>query len=40
MKQSNDFEHRVTELIEASIATKQSLLRSPVHRSRLLRYRG
>jgi D-sedoheptulose 7-phosphate isomerase len=29
MKQANDFEHRVTELIEASIATKQSLLRSP-----------
>lgn len=29
MKQPNDFEHRVTELIEASIATKQSLLRSP-----------
>jgi len=29
MKQANDFEHRVTELIQASIATKQSLLRSP-----------
>src|SRR6266481_2593778 len=29
MKQTNDFEHRVTELIEASIATKQSLLSSP-----------
>jgi len=29
MKQTNDFERRVTELIEASIATKQSLLRSP-----------
>src|SRR5260370_14742297 len=28
MKQTNDFEHRVSELIEASIATKQSLLRS------------
>src|SRR5216684_9276744 len=28
MKQANDFEHRVTELIQASIATKQSLLRS------------
>ena len=29
MKQTDDFEHRVTELIEASIATKQSLLSSP-----------
>jgi D-sedoheptulose 7-phosphate isomerase len=29
MKQANDFEHRVSKLIEASIATKQSLLRSP-----------
>jgi len=29
MKQRNDFEHRVSELIEASIATKQSLLNSP-----------
>jgi D-sedoheptulose 7-phosphate isomerase len=29
MKQTNDFEHRVRKLIEASIATKQSLLRSP-----------
>lgn len=28
MKQTNDFEHRVTKLIEASIATKQSLLGS------------
>jgi len=28
MKQTNDFERRVSELIEASIATKQSLLRS------------
>ena len=28
MKQTNDFEPRVSELIEASIATKQSLLRS------------
>ncbi len=28
MKQTNDFEARVTELIEASIVTKQSLLRS------------
>ena len=28
MKQANDFEPRVSELIEASIATKQSLLRS------------
>jgi D-sedoheptulose 7-phosphate isomerase len=28
MKRTNDFEHRVSELIEASIATKQSLLRS------------
>lgn len=28
MKQTNKFEHRVSELIEASIATKQSLLRS------------
>jgi D-sedoheptulose 7-phosphate isomerase len=28
MKQLNDFERRVSELIEASIATKQSLLRS------------
>ncbi len=26
MKQENDFEHRVRKLIEASIATKQSLL--------------
>jgi phosphoheptose isomerase len=29
IKQTNDFEHRVRELIEASIATKQSLLSSP-----------
>jgi D-sedoheptulose 7-phosphate isomerase len=29
MKRTNDFEQRVTELIEASIATKQSLLSSP-----------
>lgn len=29
MKQTNGFEHRVAELIEASIATKQSLLSSP-----------
>jgi D-sedoheptulose 7-phosphate isomerase len=29
MKHTNDFGHRVTELIEASIATKQSLLGSP-----------
>jgi D-sedoheptulose 7-phosphate isomerase len=29
MKQTNNFELRVTELMEASIATKQSLLRSP-----------
>ena len=29
MKQTNNFERRVAELIEASIATKQSLLRSP-----------
>jgi D-sedoheptulose 7-phosphate isomerase len=29
MKQTNGFEHRVTEMIEASIATKQSLLGSP-----------
>jgi D-sedoheptulose 7-phosphate isomerase len=29
MKQTNDFEHRVRKLIEASIATKQSLLSSP-----------
>jgi D-sedoheptulose 7-phosphate isomerase len=28
MKQNNDFEHRVSHLIEASIATKQELLRS------------
>src|SRR5260370_7014985 len=28
MSQTNDFEHRVSELIEASIATKQSLLGS------------
>src|SRR5713101_2081891 len=28
MKQTNDFEHRVSRLIEASIATKQTLLRS------------
>jgi len=28
MKQTNDFEHRVSRLIEASIATKQSLLNS------------
>ncbi len=28
MKQTNDFEHRVSKLIEASIATKQTLLRS------------
>src|SRR5260370_8039791 len=28
MKQTNDFERRVTESIEASIATKQSLLQS------------
>lgn len=28
MKQSNDFEHRVSHLMEASIATKQELLRS------------
>src|SRR5437879_4093846 len=29
MKQTNNFERRVAELIEASIATKQSLLSSP-----------
>ena len=29
MKQTNDFEHRVRKLIDASIATKQSLLSSP-----------
>ncbi len=29
MKETNNFEHRVAELIEASIATKQSLLSSP-----------
>jgi D-sedoheptulose 7-phosphate isomerase len=29
MKQTKDFEHRVRKLIEASIATKQSLLSSP-----------
>jgi len=29
MKQLNNFERRVAELIEASIATKQSLLSSP-----------
>jgi D-sedoheptulose 7-phosphate isomerase len=29
MKQTNDFEHRVRKLIEASIATKQSLLSRP-----------
>jgi D-sedoheptulose 7-phosphate isomerase len=29
MKQTNDFKHRVRKLIEASIATKQSLLSSP-----------
>lgn len=29
MKQTNGFEHQVAELIEASIATKQSLLSSP-----------
>ena len=29
MKQTNDFEHRVRKVIEASIATKQSLLSSP-----------
>jgi len=28
MKQTNDFEHRISKLIEASIATKQSLLSS------------
>ena len=29
MKQTNDFEHHIRKLIEASIATKQSLLSSP-----------